>query len=354
MTEQLKTLMHQQADSVDFAVPDLDAMVRTGDRRRRTRRLSALAGTAALVAGVAVVAPLLTPAEQAVEPAGPASSAPLSWVDGTTLHLGDRVVELDFRTRAYVRTAGGYVFSDREGNVWSWVDGTSTRVGRTDPTDPHLVSDEESDLAGWLDPGEGAYVVLDQQLDGSTVTHQAPRGSDPEQFLAIDAGTAYWHGPDGPVAVDLGSGQTTPLDLGRGTVADVEDGLLAVRTEDGISVRTVAGEELRLLEDFHGELGSFSPDARRFTNDADEPQVFDLAAGQRLGLDLDRGFATGYEWLGVDTLAVIASAEASDDSRVELLVCEVPAGSCEQVAELGTFEEVVDTLVLPTGTATDG
>jgi hypothetical protein len=89
MTEQLKTLMHQQADSVDFTVPDLDAMVRTGDRRRRTRRLGAAGAVAATVAGVALVATTLTPGQRAVEPAAPAApAAPLSWVDGSTLHLG--------------------------------------------------------------------------------------------------------------------------------------------------------------------------------------------------------------------------------------------------------------------------
>lgn len=352
MTETLKTLMHEQADSVDFAVPDLDAMVRTGDRRRRTRRLGAVGAVAATVAGVALVATTLAPGQRAVEPAGPAAqAAPLSWVDGSTLHLGDRIVDLDFRPRAYVRTAEGYVLSDREGRVWSWTDGDVRQVGRTDATSPHLVSDQESGLAGWFDPVEGSYAVVDQRPDGYVRHHQAPPRSEPEDFVGIDAGTAYWTGASGLVAFDLGTGRSTPLEV-DGTVADVEDDLLAVRTDAGISVRTLAGQEVRLLDGFHGELGSFSPDARWFTNDADEPQVLDLADGQRVGLDLDRGFATGYEWLGAGTLAVIASAEASDDSRVELMVCEVPAGTCQQVARLGTFEEVVDTLVLPTGTPT--
>lgn len=363
MTETLKTLMHEQADSVDFAVPDLDAMVRTGDRRRRTRRLGAVGAVAATVTGVALVATTLAPGQRAVGPAGPAAPAvPLSWVDGSTLHEGDVAHDLDFRTRAFTRTAEGYVFSDRDGNVWSWVDGVSTRVGRTHYRHPHLVTDDETGLAGWVDLSEATdertaleeaeYAVLDQST-GDVRTYPAPDRIAPGQFLAIDAGTAYWQGADSVVAADLDSGRTNPVDLDRGTIADVEDDLAAVRTDAGISVRTLAGQEVRPLDGFHGELGSFSPDARWFTNDADEPQVFDVAAGQRVGLDLDRGFATGYEWLGSGTLAVIASTEASDDSRVELMVCEVPAGSCEQVAELGTFAQVVDTLVLPTGTATD-
>ena len=353
MTEQLKTLMHQQADSVDFAVPDLDAMVRTGDRRRRTRRLAAVGAVAATVAGVALVATTLAPGQRAVEPAGPAAPAvPLSWVDGSTLHLGDRVVELDFRPRAYVRTKEGYVFSDREGRVWSWADGDVREVGRTDATSPHLVSDEESDLAGWFDPVEGSYAVVDQRPNGYVRYHQAPPRSEPEDFVAIDAGTAYWTADAGLVAFDLETGRSTPLEV-DGTFADVEDDLFAVRTDAGISVRTVSGEEPRLLDGFYGELGSFSPDARWFANDADEPQVYDLVAGERVELDVaGRAFATGYEWLGEQSLAVIAAQH--DGAVVELLVCEVPSGDCEVVAELETFDQLSDTLVLPVGEATDG
>lgn len=358
MTEQLKTLMHQQADSVDFAVPDLDAMVLTGDRRRRTRSLGAVGAVAATVAGGALVATTLASGQRAVEPAAPAApAASLSWVDGSTLQEGGQTFDLGFRPRAYVRTAVGYVLSDRDGRVWSWVAGDARPIGRTDPTSPHLVADEESDLAGWLDPGEGSYVVLDQRPDGSTVAHQAPPSSEPEDFVAIDDGTAYWKADSGLVAFDLGTGRTTPLQV-DGTVADVEDGLLAVRTDAGISIRTVNGEELRRLEGFHGELGSFSPDASLFTNDADEPQVYDVAAGRRVELPVgEREFASGYEWLDDSTLALVASSEATDDFRVQLLRCSLPAlpdGSCEEVVTLMTFDEALDRLVVPIGTAIDG
>jgi hypothetical protein len=356
MTDKLKTLMHTQAESVDFATPDLDAMVRTGDRRRRTRRLGAAGAVAATVAGVALVATTLAPGQRAVEPAGPAgpAAAPVSWVEGSTLHEGGQTFDLDLRPLAYVRTGVGYVFSDRQGRVWSWVAGDVKEVGRIDPADPHLVSDEESDLAGWLDPDEGSYAVLDQRPNGSVVYHQAPQRSDPSDFVGLDAGAAYWTTDAGLVAFDLGTGRTTPLQV-DGTVADVEDGLLAVRTDAGISVRTVAGEELRLLDDFHGELGSFSPDARYFTNDADVPQVYDVASGSRVEVPVGtREFASGYEWLDGTTLALIAAAEASDDSRVQLLTCTVPDGGCASVATLMSFDEAIGRLVIPVGTAIDG
>lgn len=358
MTEKLKQLMHERATSMEFVPPDLDLLTREGDRRvRRRRGMVVVGGLAAGAVLAGVVAIQLGGAEDPVVATSPPPAAPLTWVTGSVLHTPDGETDLGIDVRAYVRTADGYVVSDRDGIVWSWRDGEATEVGRTDPRRPHLVSDDEAALAGWVDAGGGspAFAVLDQDT-GKVTTYdgdQGPTGGAADQFWAIDAGTAYWKGPDGPLAVDLGSGRTTafPVD---GQVADVEDDLVAARTDAGISVRTTAGRELRMLSDFYGELGSFSQDARFFTNDADEPQVFDLAAGERRELDVaGRAFATGYEWLGSGTLAVIAAEEASDTSTAELLVCEVPSGSCEAVAALGTFEEIADTLVLPVGEATD-
>ena len=270
-------------------------MVRAGDRRVRTRLLGALAGAAAVLAAVALTAPLLSSSDRAVTPAALGPVAPLTWVEGSTLHADGQVFELSFRPVTYVRTSVGYVFSDRGGRVWSWVDGDVREVGSTDATRPHLVSDDESGLAGWLDPVNGSYAVLDQRPNGSVVHHRAPTGSRPQDFVGIDAGSTYWESGDGLVGFDLATGRSTPIDVG-GTIADVEDGLVAIRTEAGISVRDLAGAEVRMLEDFHGEAGSFSPDARYFTNDADVPLVYDVAAGQRVDVSVgDREFASGYE-----------------------------------------------------------
>ena len=62
-------------------------------------------------------------------------------------------------------------------------------------------------------------------------------------------------------------------------------------------------------------MGAFSPDARYYTADADELQVYDVSTGTRVGLDLDRGFATGFEWLDAETLVVLAAAEAETAPR---------------------------------------
>ena len=36
MTDKLKQLLHERTDAVDFAMPDVDALTRAGDRRLRT------------------------------------------------------------------------------------------------------------------------------------------------------------------------------------------------------------------------------------------------------------------------------------------------------------------------------
>lgn len=352
MTEKLKTLMRDQADSVDFAAPDLDAMVATGDRRVRHRRLGVIAGVAAVVVGVALVAPAVTGGERAVQPTGPAATdtAPLSWVDGTILHEGDRAYDLDFRPRAYVRTSEGYVFSDRDGNVWSWVDGATTLVGETTGRRPHLVSDEESGLAGWVTLDGPEYVVVDQ-VAGTIKGYPAPAGTGYDDLGALDAGRAYWTGPDGPVVVDLRTGDETPVSGGRGTsLGDLEDDLVTVSGDQGAVIQTVDGTRLLQPTNSYADLGYLSPDARYYTWDADEPQVYDVRSGQRVTVDVGpREFASGYEWLGDQTLALIASTESSDDSRVELLRCEVPEGPCTTVVTLGSFDDMTGRLVLPVG-----
>lgn len=356
MTDKLQTLMREQADSVDFAAPDLDAMIRTGDRRRRTRSAAAVVGVAAAsvlaVAGVQAVVPEPTTRVQPMAPTTP-DTAPVSWVMGSVLHEGDRSTSLPFRPVAYVATGEGYVFSDGDGTVWSMVGGSATEAGRTDAADPHLVADAESGLAGWLDPTTGSWVVLDQ-VTGSHDVHPARPGAAPEHFIGIDGGAAYWRAGRGLVGTTTGD-RRPAVHPRAGAAKDVEEGLVSVPVAGGTEVRRLAGDVVMELPGLSGAFHDFSHDARYLTFEGDRPEVADLTTGDQVSLRLDGDqWATGYTWLGPRTLAVLAADGPEDDAVAGLWTCEVPAGDCDRVAELGTFLEIASELVLPTGARIDG
>src|SRR5262245_44038597 len=111
MTESLKSLLEQQAASVAFKPPDLDAIARDNHRRVWRRRAStALAGVAvvAIVATTAVV--LSTRADRPPDVvAVPRTTDGVSWAVGSTIHDGAEVIEVGHPVRAYVRTSLGFV-----------------------------------------------------------------------------------------------------------------------------------------------------------------------------------------------------------------------------------------------------
>jgi len=369
MTEKLKDLLHDRAASVDFAVPDIDSLTRAGDRRRRRRAAAVVAGSVAVLAvvGSAVALPRLVGDGGAPEPTGSTAGTPaLSWVMGQTLHAPDMAggqVDLGHDVRAYVRTSAGFVFADPDGTVWSWTDGAATRVGSTDARDPHLVSDTEGSLAGWLDTdgGHPAYVVLDQATGDTTTYDDQPAGTSDAAgpgsspyFYAIDGHTAYWRDARGAVATDLGTGEATVVDPranGDVDISAVEDGLIAFTGDRGTTIGTTPENAKELRYSFGG-AGAFSPDARWFTEDADEPKVYDAESGDKVKLDLQYNFAAGYGWLDDHTLLLIGQDGWRD--KVELLTCTLPAGTCETVApDLGTFDQLDrNGFALPVGSPT--
>ena len=133
MTDSLNTLLHSQADGVDFAAPDVEALVRAGDRRVRRRR-TAVAAVAAGVAATAVVAVVLASQvlpgsrQTAPEPAGP--TYPVQVRDEQPMFtIGSLVVDGDRRVRdgALGRLAGAHAAPGGSTapatRVYSYVDG---------------------------------------------------------------------------------------------------------------------------------------------------------------------------------------------------------------------------------------
>jgi len=357
MTEKLKTLMHEQAEAVQFEAPNLDAMIRTGDRTLRRRRSVALVGgvaaaAVALVAGGALLPGGDRPDGQGAE--STASPAPVTWVTGSTLHVGaDRSVDLGPAVRSYVRTAEGYVLADHDGTVWSWQDGRAREVGRVDRRSPHLVSDDETGLASWIDTSAPSprVVVLDQQ-DGTSTDFAVDEAAVPAHLVTIDDGAVYLFDGRGLVSVRLSTGGVTAVtaspQLGS-RVIDVEDGTFASVTGTGSVVGAEPGDGVP-LEGAYGQVGTLSPGGRYFSSEGDEQAVFDTATGARVTLDLDQRFATGYEWLDESTLAVLAADRPATGATAQLLTCTVPDGACSVVEDdLGSFAELEGHFALPTG-----
>jgi hypothetical protein len=372
MTEKLKDLLQARAEAVDFAVPDVDALTRDGDRRRARRRAAVIGGAAAvvLVAGTAAVVVPGLGGDDAPGPAGRSSAGTpdLSWVSGQTLYAPDLPggeIDLGHEVSAYVRTHDGFVLADPDGHVWSWTDGEETEVGTVDARDPHLVSDPSGSLAGWLDAGNGkpAYVVLDQATGDTTTyddqaagaTTPAGPGSSP-YFYAIDGDTAYWRDARGAVATDLGSGEATVVDSPAGSDLDitaVHDGVVAFNSADGTTIGSSPQDALRLKGSFGGR-GSFSPDGRYFSEDADEPKVWDMTTGDRVELDLQFNFASGYGWTDDGDLLVLGQDGWQDE--LEITRCQVPGGDCATVQpDLGTFSQLdKHHFALPVGSRVGG
>lgn len=360
MTDDLSQLLHERADTVHFTSPDLDVVFRDGARRIRRRRVGAVLGGAAVVAAIGglgvTVLGSSTPdgAPVATDPAAPAAigPAPVTWAVGSELRsAGGAAVDAGVEIRSYVRTAAGFVLTGPDGTVFSLVDGERSELGRTDAGRGYLAGDADGTRAGWLDvSGDRPRFVVADLADGSVRSYDAQSGDgDPASFDALDGDTAYWRDDRGTVVVDLTTGDAAVLDPAARPGFDViaaEDGVLATDAGDpGTEVGDV------LLPRVYGGLGVFSPQARWFTIDADEPRVFDVLSGEPVRLDLDAWFASGYEWLDDSTVALIAQQRR--DTPVQLVTCTVPDGACTVAApDLGSFETLLEGgFALPVGEA---
>ncbi|GEP37276.1 hypothetical protein NPS01_09390 [Nocardioides psychrotolerans] len=346
MTEKLRNLLHDRAVDVDFPPPDLDLLVRSGDRRvRRRRGLVAAGSLAALAVTAAVVVPALVSDDGTPDPAGALATDVLptdlvSWADGSILHAGPAETDLGETIRAFVRTDVGYVVADARGRVLSVVGGEVTEVGTVDATDPRLVSDHDSSLVGWVDRSgeQPAFQVYDQDddeivLDDDSATRPGMSNladdTDPAYFYAIDGDTAYWRDTRGLVAVDVATGGTTVVDaraVNGFDLIDVQAGVLAFYGQEGVELGETRGTARPLPGVLEGS-GVLSPLATSYAPDSEWVKVVN-----RDGTDLSPSiptryfFSTVYEWVDEETVRVIALE--SEEASADLFSCSIATSSC--------------------------
>ncbi len=349
--------LHEHVDAAAFTPPDLTAIHAQGHRALRRRR-AGLVG-AGFVAASLVIAAITLAVVAGPDNAGgkipvardPGAGGPeVVWVEGATLHsTATGETDLGRRAVALVRTSAGAVFADEAGAIFAVAAGEVTQVGSTNPEAIRLVSDPAGPRAVWLDE-EGTRIVSYDQATGADLVLDK-RITDPgARLTALDGDTAYVSVGQEARSVNLVNGVVRVVAEDGSEVLDAADSLLALGSDSGI--RLSGPGPATVLRDDYGDVGTFSPDGAWFSSDADDPRVVDVATGDRATFDAPGFFATGYEWLDATTLVMIA--QQSEAAPFELLTCQLPAGTCRPVAELGTYEQIAERgLVLPVGLPED-
>jgi hypothetical protein len=350
MTEKLKTLMDESAD-LQFATPDLDAIVKAGDRKVRRRRLAV--GTAGVaLAAVAAIGIVLVAGHGGTERSGEVidrtfeSSDPM-WTVGSILHTPDQTYPLGHDVLALARTTAGVAYVGDDYRIYSFDGHDSKQIGTTSHDMPFLVSDTDGTLVGWVD-GTGdkpAFVIHDLATgEESRYDEYTDAGA---YFFAIDGDTAYWLDSRGTVATDLDNGAATILAASPDPrfVMSAENGVVVQLIEDrhggDLGTDVVGADGQVLLK--HGDtetVGALSPDGR-WGSSFDSASVVEIATGRQVRLRAGTD-ALGYDWLGDSTVMVIADGR---DDTAQLLRCEVPAGTCTAVGSLDA--ENADHFALP-------
>lgn len=352
MTEKLKTLMDEVTGMVDhdFATPDLDTIVRTGDRTVRRRRIVGGAAALAVVAAVATGVVLLdhdgdSNAGFAGDDLG--SGVPM-WTEGSALHVGAHTYDLGVDVVTLVRTAEGVAYIGDDSGVYVFDGRESDRIGTSvDSEWSGLVGDSDGSWVGWVSEAgdERDYVARDlatgaEFRDPVRIDPHAKQPLDTGMFLAIDGSTAYRYDGRGTSRTDLDSGDTT-------LVGSADDPVLIVAAEDGTTVRWIedgnggdigtdvvdADGKVLLGHESGRTVGALSPDGV-WAAGLEDGSVWKVATGEEIALDTgSAGDAIGYDWLDGDTLMVLAEIPDSEGS-IRLLQCDVPAGTCADTTEL--------------------
>ena len=374
MTELLKDMMNDRADSLGAADLDVLGMVREGNRRVARRRTAVLgAGVAAVVVAAIAVPRVLTNDPDAAREIAPASAFATpqpAWATGSTVHVGNEVFDVVHRVSELFVTTEGIVFADDSGTVYA-SDGTGspTEIGTADLSYGHLVGD--GSRAGWIDHPDGSAPVFTVYDQATGATHHATYDTAGEgateyhpSLFAIDGDDVYLRDARGVIRWDLDTGEQTLLGRPRGAeIQDVKSGVIAhtLPSEEPLSSSSVSfyagtdfgtGGPLEVVQQSALNpsgtkllgigLGSGAAIVDTATGEVSYPQV---PAG---GYDE----ASPYAWLDDDTYAATATKASGTQEQRDLLTCDIGDGSCTVVAS--DFAGESDSVVFSLGFAGPG
>jgi hypothetical protein len=361
MTDDLQTLFTDRATSVSFVPVDLSVVELNGTRALRRRRGTRLVGVlAALVAlGTATTVGLAHGPGHAPQPAESSPPAGLSWAKGSVIHEGNTKVDVGRTVMRYVRTTAGFVFTDSDGLVWSWKNGTATKVGHT-PGPLFAVAGRP--LAGWVEvnhPHTRASFVVLNQATGQTqssparsrsLAFMAPGQISGAGFVGLDHKHAWWLDGQRYYRATLGgsslAGQPAEAIPSRPVALPAGEQLLAASSavvveQDSNSgdVTAVRGGRTVDLGTPKGDIALLGPDNRYVAFRTDQgnatAQVYDTTTGTDVRLEPTAWSALITQWLDNTTVAVLVAQRESDHYRLE--TCSVRTARCTvTVPDLGS------------------
>ena len=361
MTDDLSTLLRDRASSVSFDPVDLHAVELAGARALRRRKRKRLVGVvaAALFVGTATTVGLSLGPNRAPQPVDSSPPAALSWADGSMIHDGRARVDVGRTVMRYVRTTAGLVFTDPRGGVWSWKDGTATRVGHTPGP---LFAVAGLPLAGWVDETKPdarvSFVVLNQATGqtrssparSSSVGLMAPGEFDRARLVGLDHNSAWWL--DGKyyyrATLNWSSHRSRAADAMTSRQVELPPGeqLLAASTAVVVDQNQASGE-ITAVRGGHtvglgrprGGTALLGPDSRYVAFGTDEgratAEVYDTTTGSHVRLEPAAWSALITQWLTDKALAVLVAAHEGDHYRLE--ICSVQTTHCTvTVPDLGS------------------
>jgi hypothetical protein len=348
VTGLIKETLTEQADAVTEPGLDLDAVMRTGDRRIRRRKVGSVLAVAA--ASVAVLAGGITvlhvvsdePAPPAGQPMNFTERRPTYAMDGK-IHFGSETIGVGKdELAAFVQTDAGFVYVTPDGTVNATDGRRTTKIGSGNTT-KRLTADDNGTLVGWVDSGpkRPEFVVYDVAARREVVrTALGTVANAPEDKLprvsAIDDGFAYFSTGTGVYRRNLATGANSVIDPKAGPeklqAVDAGQFTWEVLQPPGQTQQIAVGTDLRKppAKVYDGWTSNVSPGARFLMTDmADEVRLFDLRTGQQLPLKFP-----GYtlivptQWQGDGSFYAVGFSQ-DEKAPVDLLKCSTSALTCE-------------------------
>lgn len=358
MNANLSETMSERARLAEDGPIDLDSVIRAGDRRRRIRAVTTTGVAVAAVAAIAVGGVALLPDDG--QPVIAASRSTPSYATGSTIHLGDRAIDVgDHTIHSYVRTERGFVFSDENDDVY-FADGASVeKIGSGVVREGNLRSQDGGSYVAWVDNGADTpeFVVYDTESmtevlrtsEGNDVNRGPNFETNPASIVSIDGDDVYVINGGGLARVDVATGSSEQIKTGGVSEFDVMDarnGLILHKRPgtywDGNAKRILghdySSEGTRLpahTEDLSpdgqyavGTTGSYDPPTRLRVVNTESGEVTQLRSPE-------------YRWLvrpmWLDARTVLADGR-NRHAPNDLVTCDIVTGDCKTVAAgMGDF-----------------